>query len=52
MMITHHEGAIMMAQAELAHGTNPNAKALAASIVKTQQAEIAAMQQLAGHPHS
>jgi uncharacterized protein (DUF305 family) len=52
MMITHHEGAIMMAQAELAHGTNPNAKALAASIVKTQQAEIAAMQQMAGHPHS
>ncbi|MEU7875520.1 DUF305 domain-containing protein [Dactylosporangium sp. NPDC049140] len=52
MMITHHEGAIMMAQAELAHGTNPNAKALAASIVKTQQAEIAAMQQMAGRPHS
>ncbi|MGI5183599.1 DUF305 domain-containing protein [Dactylosporangium sp. CA-152071] len=48
MMIVHHQGAVMMAQAELAHGTNPDAKALAGRIVKTQQAEIAAMQQMAG----
>lgn len=52
MMITHHQGAIMMAQAELAHGTNPDARALAGRIVHTQQAEIARMQQMAGHAHS
>ncbi|MEV0567915.1 DUF305 domain-containing protein [Dactylosporangium sp. NPDC050588] len=52
MMIVHHQGAVMMAQAELAHGTNPDAKALAGRIVKTQQAEIAAMQQMAGQSHS
>ena len=52
MMITHHQGAIMMARAELAHGTNPDAKALAGRIVQTQQAEIVAMQQMAGHAHS
>lgn len=52
MMIVHHQGAITMAQAELAHGTNPDAKALAGRIVKTQQAEIAAMQQMAGQLHS
>ncbi|WP_432974181.1 DUF305 domain-containing protein [Dactylosporangium sp. CA-233914] len=49
MMITHHQGAITMAQAELAHGTNPDAKALAGRIVQTQQAEIVAMQRMAGH---
>ncbi|MEU0557965.1 DUF305 domain-containing protein [Dactylosporangium sp. NPDC006015] len=48
MMIVHHQGAVTMAQAELAHGTNPDAKALAGRIVKTQQAEIAAMRQMAG----
>lgn len=52
MMIVHHQGAVMMAQAELAHGTNPDAKALAGRIVKTQQAEIVAMQQMAGTLHS
>ncbi|MGI5242305.1 DUF305 domain-containing protein [Dactylosporangium sp. CA-139066] len=52
MMIAHHQGAIMMAQAELAHGTNPDAKALAGRIVQTQQAEIVAMQPLAGQGHS
>ncbi|MET7423024.1 DUF305 domain-containing protein [Dactylosporangium sp. NPDC005555] len=49
MMIDHHQGAIMMAQAELAHGANPDAKALAARIVTTQQAEIVGMRQMAGH---
>ncbi|GAA1560183.1 DUF305 domain-containing protein [Dactylosporangium maewongense] len=48
MMIVHHQGAVTMAQAELTHGTNPDAKALAGRIVKTQQAEIAAMRQMAG----
>ncbi|MFF5233611.1 DUF305 domain-containing protein [Dactylosporangium sp. NPDC000521] len=52
MMIAHHQEAVMMAQAELAHGTNPDAKALAGRIVKTQQAEIVAMQQMAGQLHS
>ncbi|WP_238008529.1 DUF305 domain-containing protein [Dactylosporangium sp. AC04546] len=52
MMIAHHQGAVMMAQAELAHGTNPDAKALAGRIVKTQQAEIVAMRQMAGQLHS
>ncbi|GAA3259613.1 DUF305 domain-containing protein [Dactylosporangium siamense] len=52
MMVVHHQGAITMAQAELAHGTNPDAKALASRIVKTQQAEIVAMQQMAGQLHS
>jgi uncharacterized protein (DUF305 family) len=44
MMIAHHRGAIQMAQAELAHGANPDAKALAARIIKSQQAEINTMQ--------
>ena len=52
MMIVHHQGAIMMAQAELAHGANPDAKALAGRIAKTQQAEIVAMRQMAGQLHS
>ncbi|MFF5228956.1 DUF305 domain-containing protein [Dactylosporangium sp. NPDC000521] len=50
MMITHHQGAIVMAQGETAHGTNPDAKALAARIEKTQQAEIVAMQHMAPPP--
>ncbi|WP_432831327.1 DUF305 domain-containing protein [Dactylosporangium sp. CA-092794] len=48
MMITHHQGAIMMAQAEQAHGTNPDAREFAGRIVKTQQAEIVAMRRLTG----
>jgi uncharacterized protein (DUF305 family) len=44
MMIAHHRGAIQMAQAELTHGANPDAKALAARIIKSQQAEINTMQ--------
>jgi uncharacterized protein (DUF305 family) len=46
MMIAHHRGAIQMAQAELAHGANPDAKALAAGIIKSQQAEINTMQKM------
>ncbi|GLZ10122.1 lipoprotein [Actinomadura sp. NBRC 104425] len=40
MMIEHHEGAVAMARQEQAKGADPAAKNLAASIIKTQQAEI------------
>lgn len=40
MMIEHHQGAIAMANTELAQGVNPDAKALAQSIVTAQQTEI------------
>lgn len=45
-MIAHHEGALPMAQAELADGQNQQAKALAQEIVDTQTAEIAEMKRL------
>jgi uncharacterized protein (DUF305 family) len=44
MMIEHHKGAIQMARDEQAGGANPDAKALAAHIIATQQAEIDTMQ--------
>src|SRR6266508_456439 len=44
MMIPHHAGAISMAQQALAHAEHPEIKALAQSIVTTQQSEIAEMQ--------
>ncbi|ROS41439.1 DUF305 domain-containing protein [Amycolatopsis thermoflava] len=44
MMIEHHQGAIEMAQTELAEGSNADAKALAQRIIDSQQAEIAEMQ--------
>jgi uncharacterized protein (DUF305 family) len=47
-MIGHHEGAIKMAQAELAGGANADAKTLAEQIVTGQQAEIVAMKQMLG----
>ena len=37
MMIVHHRGAIQMAQAEQAHGANPDAKALAGRIIKNHR---------------
>ena len=40
MMIRHHTGAIAMAQAEKANGSNPDAIALAGQIIAAQQAEI------------
>lgn len=46
MMITHHQGAIEMADTEIAQGSNPDALALAQSIKTTQTAEITTMQQL------
>ncbi|GIG11085.1 DUF305 domain-containing protein [Catellatospora coxensis] len=46
LMIAHHEGAITMAQQELAGGANPAAKELAQQIIAAQQAEIATMKAL------
>lgn len=45
-MITHHKGAITMAQEQVANGQNPEAVALAQKIITDQQAEIATMNQL------
>lgn len=42
-MIPHHRGAISMAKAELEHGDDEWAKALAAEIVAAQEKEIADM---------
>ena len=46
LMIVHHQGAIEMADTEIAEGSNPAALALAESIKTSQTAEIAEMQQL------
>ncbi|WP_227996692.1 DUF305 domain-containing protein [Nocardia australiensis] len=48
MMIDHHNGAIAMADTELASGVNPDAKALATAINTAQQAEIATMRGMLG----
>ncbi|BCI50874.1 hypothetical protein NIIDNTM18_01520 [Mycolicibacterium litorale] len=45
-MISHHQGAVEMAKAEIANGDNPEAKALAEQIVAAQEAEIARMKQM------
>jgi uncharacterized protein (DUF305 family) len=45
-MIIHHQGAIDMAQTELAQGSNPDARQLAQKIINAQQAEIGEMQTL------
>lgn len=45
-MTEHHEGAIEMAQDEVDDGQNADAVALAQSIIETQTAEIAQMEQL------
>ncbi len=45
-MIAHHQGAVDMAEAELADGENPEARELAQAIVDAQEAEIAEMQEL------
>ncbi|MGY2010610.1 DUF305 domain-containing protein [Nocardia gipuzkoensis] len=48
MMIEHHAGAIAMAETELADGANPDAKALAGTIIAAQQAEIEQMRAMLG----
>jgi uncharacterized protein (DUF305 family) len=45
-MIAHHEGAVEMAETEIADGQNADAIALAESIRDSQTAEIAEMEQL------
>ncbi|KUI00748.1 DUF305 domain-containing protein [Mycobacterium sp. IS-3022] len=45
-MISHHQGAIEMARAELANGENVDAKRLAQTMVDTQQAEIDQMNRM------
>jgi uncharacterized protein (DUF305 family) len=47
-MISHHQGAIEMAKAEIANGDNVDAKALAKNIITTQEAEIGRMKQMLG----
>lgn len=46
MMIEHHEGAIEMAEVEVAEGEYADAVALAGEIISAQQAEIAEMESL------
>jgi len=46
MMITHHEGALTMAETETAQGSNPEALALASAITTTQTAQITQMQDM------
>ena len=46
LMITHHQGAITMAKAELEQGRHPAALALAQAVIDTQQAEITTMNTL------
>jgi uncharacterized protein (DUF305 family) len=46
MMIEHHQGAISMANDEVAGGKNPDATALAKQIITAQQAEIDAMKKI------
>jgi uncharacterized protein (DUF305 family) len=48
MMISHHEGAVEMAQQETTQGSNPDAKALAQQIVTDQRAEITTMKGILG----
>jgi uncharacterized protein (DUF305 family) len=43
MMVTHHQGAVDMARAEVAQGANPESKRLAQSIISSQSAEVSEM---------
>lgn len=45
-MVTHHQGAIMMAQTEMSQGKNADAIQLSRDIVTAQEAEIKEMQDL------
>ena len=50
MMIPHHEGAVVMAKAELKKGKDPELKALARNIIIAQQREIREMRKHLGPP--
>ena len=43
MMVPHHQGAITMAQAELAKGKNASLKAMASQIISAQRGEVGEM---------
>ena len=43
MMVPHHQGAVTMARAEIAKGSDPRLKQLARNIIAAQQREIAQM---------
>jgi uncharacterized protein (DUF305 family) len=43
MMIPHHQGAVDMAKVELQYGKDPKLRAMAETIVKSQEKEIAEM---------
>lgn len=45
-MISHHQGAVEIANAEIANGTNVDARAMAKTMVSTQNAEIERMKQM------
>jgi uncharacterized protein (DUF305 family) len=46
MMIKHHEGSIQMAKDEQAKGSSAEAKAMAADMIKTRQAEVEQLRKL------
>ncbi|MGI5121932.1 DUF305 domain-containing protein [Marinactinospora thermotolerans] len=48
LMIEHHEGAVDMAEGQLAEGVDPEATRLAREIVDTQEGEIAQMSRMLG----
>jgi uncharacterized protein (DUF305 family) len=49
-MIPHHQGAIAMAEVELAHGKDPALRRMAEEIIAAQRAEIAVLEAwLAAH---
>src|SRR5258705_9626108 len=50
MMVSHHQGAIDMARAELKYGRNEQLRRMAQEIIVTQQQEIAAMRLAVGDP--
>jgi uncharacterized protein (DUF305 family) len=51
-MISHHQGAIEMAKAEVAHGQNEDVKRMAQGMIDAQQAEIDQMKQMLEGGHN